>query len=411
MSDPVRKERARALFCACALLVLFFGYLRVRNLGSPGHTTWDEDHFVINARNFLAGKPDWNDHPPLGKLLIALPMRVLGDNALAFRLSAACAGLLSIGLGFVVGSGLFRDRRAGALCAALIAIDGFLLVYSRTALLDGVLFTFGLACLAVLTRPATAYAALAAGALLGCAASIKFSGIALVLPLLVWLAVAPQPVLRKLGLLGGAGLSAALVYYAQYALGHALTGLGTSPADVARMSLKLVNHHAVLTEMKHPMTSPWYSWPLPERPLTMRIRPIEDGYRMRMMTTLDNPLLWWGGWASALFALCALPIAALRRKLGELRDLALPLAAWLGFLLPWILSRRDSYIYHYLPAHGFALVLLAGLLARAYRSRPVPAFAVLLVLALISVFYAPIWAELTIAPDAINQRLFLPRWR
>lgn len=410
MSERDEQPPARALFCAALLLVLLFGYLRVRQLGVPAHTTWDEDHFVLNARNFLAGKPDWNDHPPLGKLLMALPMLALGDSAFSFRLSAACAGLASIVLGFFAGRGLFRDWRAGALCAALIAIDGPLLVYSRTALLDGVLLMFGLACLVALTRPATIASALGAGALLGCAASIKFSGIALALPLLAFVLASPRRVARKLALLSAAGLAAGGVYYAQYAVGHALTGLGTSPADIARASLKLVSHHAVLTEMKHPMTSPWQSWPLPMEPLHMR-RAIVDGYRVQMMTMLDNPLLWWGGWISALASVALLAVAAVRRKLAELQHLALPLAGWLGFLLPWILSKRDSYLYHYVPAHGFALVLLAGFLFRAYRRRPVPAFAAFLVIALVSIFYAPLWAELPIAPEAINWRLFLPSWR
>jgi dolichyl-phosphate-mannose--protein O-mannosyl transferase len=229
VSERDAQPKAHALFCACILLALLFGYLRVQQLGVPDRTTWDEDHFVLNARNFLAGKPDWNDHPPLGKLLMALPMHALGDSAFSFRLSAACAGLISIVLGFFAGSGLFRDRRAGALCAALIAIDGPLLVYSRTALLDGVLLMFGLACLTALTRRATIATALAAGALLGCAASIKFSGVALLLPLLVFVAAAPHRLQRKLALLSAAGLAAGAVYYAQYAVGHALSGLGTSP--------------------------------------------------------------------------------------------------------------------------------------------------------------------------------------
>ena len=37
------------------------------------------------------------------------------------------------------------------------------------------------------------------------------------------------------------------------------------------------------------------------------------------------------------------------------------LLLWALPLTPWILTRRDSYAYHYLPSYGFGLLLLAGL--------------------------------------------------
>jgi len=86
-------------------------------------------------------------------------------------------------------------------------------------------------------------------------------------------------------------------------------------------------------------------------------------------------------------------------------------AAWLGFLLPWVFSARDSYLYHYLPSHAFALLLLGGASARAFGRRPrVTLFALSLVLA-VSLFFVPIWAQLPITARAFEQRLWLPAWR
>ncbi|MFW5740510.1 MAG: phospholipid carrier-dependent glycosyltransferase, partial [Myxococcota bacterium] len=112
---------------------------------SPAHLTFDEHHFVPNAQNYLAGKADTNDHPPLGKLLIASAIALFGDTAAIWRLPALLAGLLSIFLAYRLAARLFRDERAGWFAAVFVAVDGFFISYARTALLDGVLAMFMLA--------------------------------------------------------------------------------------------------------------------------------------------------------------------------------------------------------------------------------------------------------------------------
>lgn len=48
---------------ACALLVTLGVLLRILGYAEPPTFTFDEHHFVENARNYLHGKNDWNDHP------------------------------------------------------------------------------------------------------------------------------------------------------------------------------------------------------------------------------------------------------------------------------------------------------------------------------------------------------------
>src|SRR5690349_11306405 len=90
----------RALFVATLACVAFGVYLRVQSFGFPGHLTFDEHHFVENARNYLARAKDWNDHPPLGKLLMASAMRVLGDTPIGWRITSLLFGFGTIALSF-----------------------------------------------------------------------------------------------------------------------------------------------------------------------------------------------------------------------------------------------------------------------------------------------------------------------
>jgi len=76
------------------VLVCLFGlgmYLRLHYFGVPSTFQFDEHHFVENARRYIDHQTDLNDHPPLGKLMIAFSMRVLGDTPVErlLRLDAA----------------------------------------------------------------------------------------------------------------------------------------------------------------------------------------------------------------------------------------------------------------------------------------------------------------------------------
>jgi dolichyl-phosphate-mannose--protein O-mannosyl transferase len=76
------------------------------------------------------------------------------------------------------------------------------------------------------------------------------------------------------------------------------------------------------------------------------------------------------------------------------RSLVFCLAAYWSLLAPWIVTRRDSYLYHYLPSYLIALVLLAGVFGDVVRSRRRAVFLLMGALVLLSVWYSPRWAGL-----------------
>jgi dolichyl-phosphate-mannose--protein O-mannosyl transferase len=76
------------------------------------------------------------------------------------------------------------------------------------------------------------------------------------------------------------------------------------------------------------------------------------------------------------------------------RSLLFALVAYWSLLAPWILTRRDSYLYHYLPSYLIALVLLSGVLGEVMRVRRRAVLALLAGIVLLSAWYAPRWAGL-----------------
>ncbi len=395
-------------------------WARVRHFAEPESFLFDEHHFVENARNYLAGRADWNDHPPLGKLVLALSIHMVGDGAVGWRLPSALFGLITFAAGGWAAARLFGDARAGVLAAALLASDGFTVTYSRAGLLDGQLAAcLSLALLLATARPRLS-TALAGGALLGVAASIKFSGVGLALPLVAGLVLDESRWGRRLWLALSGGLVAAIVYVSSYAVGLGLAGQPTGLAAVIAATQHLLEHHAALTEMKNPWVSGWSTWWLPTRALVLAYQPAPQG--VRALSMLGNLATWWSAVAEGAWAACVLlsrgtrvlavpapPPADFAGTHG--RAVLTLLAGVLGFLAPWVLTHRDSYLYHFLPCYLALVVLLAGAVSHLRTRRPGWALLWLAVVVAVAALYEPLWCFMPVSPDGFEWRLFFHGWR
>lgn len=421
------------LLVFCFVCVALGIALRAQSLGFPGGLTFDEHHFVENARNYLEGKADWNDHPPLGKLMMAVAIRALDDSAVAWRTAPLLCGLANIGLGFALARSCFQNTLAGVLAATFLAIDGFLVTYSRTALLDGMLVSFLLAAmLCVVVSRARPTLLLLAGGLVGCAMAIKFSGVTLLFPLgLATISYCRRVTTRKLLVSLVAWLLVPIVFLSWIRFGLHLSGAPDTWRDAANWVADIFRAHAGATDGKNPLVSSWYTWGLPTKPIVMRYDVVEPNW-VRVMISLGNPLLWWSSAALVVGALLWLPWSEARKLVSRLRGRSSaeatqhegteretsPLVTgslWLlsvhvAALSPWIITARDSYIYHYLPSYTFGLVFLAGWVARGLQ-RPRMRRPLLVALALVvavSGYYAPVWAQLPLSTQALQVRPLFP---
>ena len=212
------------------VIAAFAAALRFSGIGNPHQLIFDETYYAKDAYallqsgyelawpeeadgDFLAGNPQVTDepsyvvHPPLGKWLIAVGIRLFGtETALGWRFSAAVAGVLGVLLVALIAQRMFRSVFLGGVAGVLTAVEGHHLVMSRVALLDIFLMVFVLAAFGAvlmdryssrrrLASWAAAHSAehgamrcgpvlwwrpwqLAAGLLLGCAVAVKLSGLA-----------------------------------------------------------------------------------------------------------------------------------------------------------------------------------------------------------------------------------------
>ena len=132
------------------LITLFSLFLRLWNLNKPKGFIFDEVYYAKNANSLIthgvelnsANQSEFVVHPPLGKWLIGIGIKLFGNNEFGWRISAAVFGTLSILLIYLIAQRLFNSYLLSNIAAGLMALDGLNLVMSRVALLDIFLMFF-----------------------------------------------------------------------------------------------------------------------------------------------------------------------------------------------------------------------------------------------------------------------------
>ena len=410
---PSAADSVRFATTMLCLGLLCLGVLwRLIDLDYPRTFSFDEHHFVSNARNYIAHRADWNDHPPLGKLVLVPAMLVFGDRGLGWRLSSAILGLAMVGLAGLFTAKIFDDKRAGLFAATFLAIDGFFISYARSALIDNPLTACMYAALVLMLWARSLRWFALAGICVGLAVASKWTGVCVLL-------LAPM-LLRRSGksmwhVLWMFAL-ASLVYGGIGTAALYLTRQPISMAGMMRSNWALLQHHAGFTVWDNGASSKWYTWPFLIHPIITHFERL-GGDLVRASSTIGNPLLWFATTAVMLVALAKLAVAVVRRlrdglPIGtEQRATALALATMLALIVPFVATHRQSYIFHYLGAYGVGLGLLASRLARLEKRAPRGALAFLLVAACVSMLYLPLWLASPQTMHAFLLRLPFPGWR
>ncbi len=108
----------------------------------------------------------------------------------------------------------------------------------------------------------------------------------------------------------------------------------------------------------HPFSSSWWQWPLDIRPVYLYAKTITTTVR-RGFATFGNPFVWWCGLVAFFYSIYAVgndkanDAAVSRRK-----DHVFLFIAYAAQMLPWIPITRTTYIYHYFPAVPFLVLMI-----------------------------------------------------
>jgi len=416
------------------ILIAIAAFLvRIINLGSPKGLVFDEVYYVDGARDLLkygvevnGSNPEFIVHPPVGKWLIASGIKLFGDNEFGWRFASAVFGTLLILLFARLVHVLFYSPLLTALGAALMALDGLLLVHSRTALLDLFLTFFTLLGVLLWHRNRHIWAGIAFGLAIGCKWSAIYFVAIIGLVAVYRILIAHD--IRKT-------LKPIAAKFAQYGLlpvfVYTLTWAGWFMSDRgwSRQSSKnplsswihyhseMLNFHTGLTATHPYQANPW-SWLIMGRPTSFFYdspKGCSAENCAQEVLALGTPLLWWVGSIAIAVVVGYWIKSLINHRIDNAANLVvLGLAA--GYL-PWFaMQQRTVFTFYAIIIEPFLILatIYCAKLLLASGLKPVVSQSIVGgVLALIVVcflYFIPLFTGQIITYEDWNLRMWFESW-
>lgn len=393
------KRNIRAIF---AIVFLFAFGIRLLQLQEPANEYFDEVYHAFTARRMMHADPgvwewwsqapegfayEWT-HPPLAKIAMVGGMSIFGENSFGWRFPALIAGMVSIIFVYAIGKHIFEDEWAAVLAATVYSLDGLSFVSQRIGMNDAYLVCFSLGALYFLLKEKYIVSAV----FLGLALSSKWSAL-WVIPILI-LAFILLKKQKKWTLLSFI-IIPPIVYLLTYT-GHFLTGHDWE--TFIGMQKQMWWYHTGLVA-EHPYTSLWYSWPMMLRPVWLYTNGFVDG-RVANIYMMGNPFVLWSGLVSVVMV----GSYALLRRHSKLLFIS---ASYCLFFVPWALSPRIMFLYHYLPSLPFLALCTAYLL----RKNSSVALSFVLVSLIVFLYFYPHLSGLPVPVWLDSSYYWLTSWK
>lgn len=402
-----------------AAILTFALSIRLWRLSLPTGYIFDEVYYAKNANSLLSsaveldaqGQAEFVVHPPFGKWLIAIGIRLFGNEEFGWRFASVIFGTLSILLIYLIVKKLFNSEFLSITAALLMAFDGLNLVMSRVALLDIFLMFFILLSIYFLIINNLWLS----GSAIGLALSIKWSA-AFLIPLFILFVVVYNKVTFRnlLKVMGQFTLLPISIYFASWS-GWIFSSQGWARQSESNVFASLWNYHLQILDFhqglddKHAyQANPW-SWLVLGRPTSFYYEsPSDCGAEKcaQEILAIGTPLLWW----ISIFAV-AITFGFLVTKLE--RAAAIILLGFAGTYLPWffIQSRTTFYFYSIstLPFLILALIYCFNqLLNSAIYRKYIISFVVLV--AINFIYFLPIYLGISIPYSQWLSRMWFESW-
>lgn len=362
-------------------------------------TYFDEIYHARTAQEMIDGQYNYeNTHPPLGKFLIGLGVRVFGMTPFGWRIVGVLFGIGMLPLMFLFARRLF-DARTWAAGAAtglfafdfmhfaqtriatidvygtffIIAMFYFIYKYSQTSFYDtklwktflpllGAALSMGFGCASKWTA---VYATAGMGIFFFYTMFKRFreyraaladpegttDGISHAHIIEVWwkylFITLGVCVVLFIGLAG-------LIYLLSYIPFSNGTDMGLWDRMI-KNQIDMFDYHSTL-EATHPFSSVWYEWPIMARPVYYYSGTTLSGLK-EGMSGFGNPLVWWAGIPAFFYMI----YRGIRYSDGK----ALFLSYAYGVqMLPWMLVSRCTFAYHYFPSVPFVTMMIVYVMVK-----------------------------------------------
>jgi len=402
-----------------SIIIGFALTLRLWRLNLPKGYIFDEVYYAKNAASLITDGVELNEqgesefvvHPPFGKWLIGIGIKLFGNNEFGWRVIAAVIGSASVLLIYLIVQRLFSSLFLSNIAAALFALDGLHLVMSRVALLDIFLMFFILLTFYLILRNDLWLS----GVVIGLAAATKWSAV-FVIPFLILLTVN----------IGGANFATWGKRFSQFVLtplgiyllswsGWIISSKGWARDSGSNLfsslwnyHVEIMNFHRGLTEQHTYAANPW-SWLVLGRPTSFYYEtPKNCGAQScsQEILAIGTPILWWAG----IFAI-AITVGLFIANKDRIS--AFILAGIAGTYLPWFfIQNRTTFYFYAIAIFPFIVLALINVFNWALNNQINRKFiyGFVITVGINFIYFLPIFIGINIPYVDWLARMWLPSW-
>lgn len=357
---------------------------------------FDEIYFARSAYEYVNGTKvyEWT-HPPLGKLIQAIPIKLSHKMApFYYRLMGNLAGITMIAVMYLFGKLLFKKPKFAILAALLMTFDCFHFAHTRMGTVDSFLVLFIMLSYyymaKFLNNPRKKQSLLWSGLFFGLSVTVKWTGFyaGLGLAIIFFIYILKKKII-KLKLLGECIIFFVIIPLCIYLLSYLCfpnleTQYTNNIPNIINQTKQMYTYHSEL-KAHHSFSSPWYSWPISYRPVWYYNNTVDENQH-GTISGLGNIAIWWFG----ILAFFYLWYRLIKKK--DKYTLFL-LIAMLSMWLPYIFIGRVMFLYHYFPVLPFLMLgivmLFYDLAEKTKKDLPMLIY-LIIVIAIFAVYYPAI---------------------
>lgn len=315
---------------------------------------FDEVYFARCAYEYIHNINiyEWT-HPPLGKLIQAIPIYITGNMApFTYRFMGCLAGILLIGVMYLFGTLLFKKRIYGIYSALIMMLDTFRFAHTRMGTVDShlVLFiTLSIFMMYCFINNSKIRYLFLSGLFFALSISVKwtglYSGFALAIIYFYYLFKN-----KKIGtdyIIYGFlffFFMPIFIYCSIYLKFNNNLYKTNSFENIIKVNREMYKYHSKLKDT-HPFSSKWYSWPISYKPVWYHQLDLDNSYQ-ETISGVGNIVIWY---TSILGVIYLILISILKRDKKAMFLLLIIGSLW----LPYIFINRIMYLYHFFPVLPF----------------------------------------------------------
>lgn len=385
---------------------------------------FDEIYFARSAYEYTKGLPvyEWT-HPPLGKLIQSLPIKLFTMAPFYYRLMGNLSGILMIVVMYLFGKLLFIKRKYAIASSLLMALDTFHFAQSRMGTVDTHLVLFIMLSTLFMfyylkepTGKGYLWKLFFSGLFFGLSVCVKWTGLWLGLGLAILyffsffqhkkhLKIKSRPVVSEiLVCLLSFVLLPCFIYCGSYFLFPKMSNATVNNIDTLVAQTKDMYHYHSTLKAQHFFTSDFYTWPISYKPVWYYTKSDDDNHR-QTISGIGNIAIWWVGVLALIYLLWKI---IFRKDIQSFNLLVM----FLCLYLPYLFIGRIMFLYHYFPAIFLMMLAIVVLISDIEKKwaflKLLPIY--LLFVLLVFILYYPVVSGIEASNDYLDSLRLLKSW-